>query len=88
MQLNTRLRLSQSEGGTQVVLGPSAGLEARLRVQSPGRPRGERGAVGGWVRSGARPGRAALRGGAWCQLAGTRRALPQTGGADAVDAVV
>jgi hypothetical protein len=79
--------VSQSERGTQVVVGPSAVLEARLRVQSPVRPRGERGAVSGCVRSGARPGRAALRGGAWCQLAVEWRVLPQVGGADAVGAV-
>jgi len=38
---------SRSEGGTRVVPGLSAVSEARLRVQSHIRPRGERGAGGG-----------------------------------------
>ena len=41
--------MSQPEGGTQVVLGPSAELEARLRMQSPIRPCGEHGAGGGFA---------------------------------------
>ena len=50
--------------------GPSAELEARLRVQSPVRPRGERGSVGGRRTIRCSPAwRAALRGGAWCPLA-------------------